>query len=261
MGFGTTQFGGNRFPLVAGPADGVLRPAVADALLDFLSFMLNWALNDRLAQMDPRNAEAVPALNRFAYDPAELWPQNPTPALYLWWKSSNKSQHSALRDRIEASYGFMYIAQEIKVPGGVEPLDGFGELVDQVIRYAADQGYHPDYSYNGAPLGELINITLGWQGWEVSESQAGRLRPVPGQHGVDQHYYPAVMGTIKCWTVVEQRSPDAPTGGASPGDPGTPGDVLSDITAGVYTNADGDVNDTVLILEGVLPAPDGAEDK
>ena len=129
MASGST-IGGNTFPLAAGAADGVLRPAVADALLDFLAYYLNWALNARLAQMTPRDAEAVPTLNRFAYDPAELWPQNPVPALYVWWKGSGKNHHSTLREKIEASYGFMYVAEEIKVPGGVEPLDGLGEIVD-----------------------------------------------------------------------------------------------------------------------------------
>jgi hypothetical protein len=256
-----TTLGGNTFPLAAGPAEGVLRPAVADALLDFLAFYLNWALNARLAQMTPRSAEAVPALNRFAYDPAELWPQNPVPALYVWWKGSGKNHHSTLREKIEASYGFLYVAGEIKVPGGVEPLDGFGEIVDQVFRYAADQGFHPDYGYNGAPHGEMLNLTLGFQGWEIAESQAGRMRPAPGQRGVDQHFFPAVQGTIKCWTVVEQRNPVGPTGGATPGADGDPGDVLADITAGIYTNGDGDVNDTVLFMDRVLPAPDGAENQ
>lgn len=260
MASGTT-FGGQTFPLAAGATDGVLRPAVADALLDFLAYYLNWALNARLAQMDPRNAEAVPTLNRFAYDPAELWPQNPVPALYVWWKGSGKAGHSTLRERVEASYGFQYIAEQIKVPGGVEPLDGFGEIVDQVLRYAADQGYHPSYGYNGAPPGEMLNLSLGFQGWEIAESQPGRLRPVPGQHGVDQHFYPAVIGTIKCWTTIEQRSPEPPTGGTNPGDPGDPGDALGDIVAGIYTNADGDVSDTVLFRNGVLPGPDGAENK
>jgi uncharacterized membrane protein len=44
-----TTLGGNTFPLAAGPADGVLRPAVADALLDFLAFYLNWAKQTKQA--------------------------------------------------------------------------------------------------------------------------------------------------------------------------------------------------------------------
>ena len=260
MASGST-FGGNTFPLSAGPANGVLAPAVATALLDFLAYYLNWALNPRLAQMAPFNAEAVPAGHRFTYDPAELWPQNPTPALYVWWKGSNKSGHSTLRERIEASYGFLYVGEQIKIPSGedgLEPLDGFGETVDQVIRYAADQGYHPAYGYNSAPPGEMLNLTLGWQGWEIADSQAGRLRPVPGQQGIDQHFYPAVTGSIKCWTVVEQRNPEAPSGGANPGDPGDPGDALGDVVASINTNGDGDVTDTVEFMERVLPAPDGS---
>ena len=83
----------------------------------------------------------------------------------------------------------------------------------------------------------------------------------PGQRGVDQHFFPAVQGTIKCWTVVEQRNPVGPTGGATPGADGDPGDVLADTTAGLYTNGDGDVNDTTLFMERTLAAPDGAENK
>ena len=257
-----TTFGGQTFPLAAGTAGQFLRDPVAEALLDFLAFNLNWAFNAKLAQMTPKVAQAVPTANRYTYDPADMWPQNRNfPQMYVWWKSSGKSNHSTLRERIEAVYGFQYIAQPVEGIVGSRHFSGLAATVDRVIRYAADQGYHPQYGYNGAPAGELLNLSLGFQGWEIGESQPGILRPVPGQQGAPPHYYPAVLGTIKCWTVVEQRSPEAPSGGANPGDPGDPGDALGDIVAGLYTNADGDVSDTVLFMERVLVAPDGSENQ
>ena len=260
MASGTT-FGGQTFPLAAGTAGGFLRGTVTEALLDFLSYYLNWALNVKLGQMSPKNPEAVPTANRFPYDPADLWPQNPVPALYVWWKGTNKANHSTIRERFESNYGFQYIAQPISVPQGARHYSGLGETVDKVLRYAADQGYHPSYGYNGAPVGEMLNLSLGFQGWEIADSTPGILRPVPGQAGAAPHIYPAVIGTVKCWTVVEQRNPEGPTGGANPGDPGSPGDVLGDIVAGIYTNGEGGVSEAELFMERVLPAPDGSGGK
>jgi hypothetical protein len=257
----TTTIGGQTLPLPAGVAGGFLRGYVAEALLDFLAFNLNWALNAKLAQMTPKVAQAVPTANRFPYDPADLWPQRPVPALYVWWQGSRKTPHSTLRERVESDYGFRYIAQPITAPMGSMHFSGLGETVDRIIRYAADQGYHSQYGYNGAPPGEMLNLSLGFQGWEVAESKPGIMRPVAGQAGAAPHYYPAVEGTLRCWTVIEQREADGPTGGAGPGAPGTPGDALGDITAGFYTNGDGDVNNAVLFMDRVLASPDGAENK
>lgn len=257
----TFTLGGQTFPLAAGAAGAFLRDPVAEALIDFFAYYLNTALNAKLAQMSPKNAQAVPTANRYTYDPAEIWPQNAFPALYVWWQKSSKDQHSTLRERINADYGFQYIAQPITSPQGARHYAGLGATVDRLIRHAADQGYHPDYGYNGAPPGEMLPLSLGFQGFEVTECKNGFLRPAPGQQGATQHAYPAVIGTLRAWTVIEQRAPDGPTGGATPGADGDPGDVLADITAGFYTNGDGDVSNAVLFMDRVLASPDGAENK
>jgi hypothetical protein len=260
----TVTFGGATYPLPATPV-GAIKSPVAVALLDFLAYYLNTSLNPQMALLYPALATAhpsrtvVPLSKRFAFDPKDTWPQllgEPgahTPLLFLWWAGSRSQPWSMLKDRVVSTYEFMWIGPQRQDPKGTAMVAGIEEHVDNVIRLAADRGWHPDYSYNSAPLGEPVHITLGFQGWAVADSSPGQMRPSPGSRragteGAQIHHYPAVKAKIQAWKVVEQGTPQ------------DPGDALGDSTFAIRTNGYGGIDDVVDFAEANLPGPDGSED-
>ncbi len=252
------RIGGQDFPLRPG-LPPYLRDPIADAFLDFFAFCLNDALNVQLAAMSPKDAEAVPTANRYAYDPGKLWPQNPQPALYVWRKSDRIEPYTTLRDCELATYGIMYIAQHVRLPVGGRHFAGLGAAVSRVLRFACDQGFHPDYGYNGGPVGEQLDIAVGFHDWEVAEMQTGMAEVTPGNSGAAPDFYPIVSGQLRVWTVIEQPIPQEASG-ASGGGGVTPGNVGGDMTVSIQTNGEGDVGDTVEFMQRYLVGPDGSED-
>lgn len=244
--------GGDSFPLRA-PIDRFLRDTTADALLDFLSYWLNYALNPQFAVMAPKGAEVVPDDNRFAYDPGEHWPQNPIPALYIWRKNSRTEDYTTVKSREISTYGLKYIAEDIRMPDGGEHFSGLSTTVERVLRYACDQGFHPSYGYNGAPLGEQLHISAGIQGWEILSLQAGMAHVTPDRHGASVDFYPIVQGEIRVYTEMTQPEPQESAGGV-------PGASIGDVMVSIATTDDGDVANALPFLEGVIGGPDGSED-
>ncbi len=261
------RIGGQDFPLRPG-SPPYLRDPIADAFLDFFAFCLNDALNVQLAAMSPKNAEAVPTdvptatpplYYRHAYDPDKMWPQNPRPSLYVWRKSDRVESYTTLKEREVATYGVFYVAQSLRIPGGGRHFAGIGAAVSRVLRFACDQGFHPDYGYDGAPLGEQLHLSVGFQGWEVAEMQTGRAEVTPDKSGAAIDFYPIVSGQLRVWTIIEQPIPQEASG-ASSGDGVTPGNVGGDMTVSIQTNGEGDVGDTVEFMQRYLVGPDGSED-
>lgn len=241
-------YGGTTFPLPATPA-GRIRDPVAHGLADFIAYYLNTSLNPQIALLYPSEPMAVPTAKRFLYDPKDVWPQNGVPALYVHWKSSRSQTWSLLKERAVDTYELTWIAHSRSDPTGAAAASGLLAIAQRAIRLAADRGWHPDYSYNGAPLGEPLHITIGFKGWEVTDTQVGTYRPVPSRaKGAREDYYPTLKATIRTYSIVEQPTPQ------------DPGEARGDSTLGVFTNDLGDLNDTVEFAQMQLSAPDGSED-
>lgn len=243
----TSTYGGLTLPLPATPA-GRVRDPIAHALLDYIGFYLNTMLGPQFALLYPSTPTPCPSSSRFAYDPKEVWPQNSIPALYLHWKGARSQTWSLVRDREVATYELTWIAPGRNEPGGAANTSGIVAVAARVLRQAADRGWHPSYSYNGAPTGEPVHISVGFQGWELSETMPGLFRPVPSTKGARADYYPALKAQIKTFNIIEAPAPQ------------DPGDALGGSVIGIYTNGQGDIHDTVLFSQANLPAPDGSED-
>lgn len=251
------EVGGQAFPLVPG-SPPYLRDPIADALLDFLAYYLNDQLRAQLTAMTPKNAEAVPTdatnattFHRHAYDPGKHWPQNPVPSLYIWRKSDRKEEYTTVQEREVATYGLFYVAQPIRLPVGGRHYAGIGAAVSRIIRHACDQGFHPDYGYNGGPTGEQLHIAVGFQGWEVAEMQTGMAEVTPGVSGAAVDFYPIVSGTFHVWSVIGQPLPQEAVNGQ-------PGNMAGDMLVTISTSEEG--GEAVEFLQGYLSGPDGSED-
>jgi len=251
----TSTTGGQFFPLVAGAARSSLTDPVALGLLSYLAFWLNASLNAQLAVMTGHTATAVPTGNTFAYDPIGMWVRNNTPALYVWWKSDTKIQHSTLRDGLQGTYGILYVSDELVAPAGSQHFAGISAAVRRVLRTANDRGFHPDYGHGTDPDGTPLFVSLDLARWNFTRLTAGALVPVPatsaavggtGEGGIVR-YFPAVEGEIEVVEIVGQPIPRVPE------------DLLGDATMEIATNEGGDVGDVVTIMHRVLPAPDGSE--
>lgn len=244
-----TTYGGTTIPLPTTPA-GRIRDPIAHMLLDYIGWYLNKALNPQLALLYPTDAPvASPTNKRFNYDPKDVWAQNGVPALYIYWKSGTSQPWSMVKDRAVDTYELTWLAPARNEPGGGAAASGVVAVAQRVLRLAADRGWHPEYSYDSAPLGEPPHFTVGFQGWELRDTMVGQYRHVPSRApGARADYYPTLKATIRAYSIVEQPTPQDPS------------DALGNTQIGVYTNEQGDVHDTVLFANVTLPAPDGSED-
>jgi hypothetical protein len=204
--------------------------------------------NDARNSLGPCTPNPCPTSKRFDYDPKDVWPQNGLPALYIHWKSGRSQQWSLLKGRAVDTYELVWIGPSRNEPTGATATSGTVAVIQRALRQAEDRGSHPDYSYDGAPLGEPPHITVGFQGWELVETQAGAYKVTPSTKGARVDYYPVLKATIRTYSIVEQPTPQ------------DPGDALGDSTLGIYTTGLGDVNDVMPFAEMILPAPDGSED-
>jgi hypothetical protein len=258
----TAVVGPTTFPVEAGAARSSLTDPIALGLAEYLAHWLNTDLNAQLAVMTGHTATAVPSGKQYGYDPQGAWVRNTstlgsktTPAaIYVWWQSSADGQWSTLKDSAISTYGFFWVFDELVAHAGSQHLAGIQKQAERVLRRAADRGYHPTYSYDGADLGTPIGVSLGMQ-WRFKRLESGAMVPVPatstavggaGEGGITR-FIPCVQGQIEVLEIVGQQIPRDPE------------DVLFDVTLELRTNEAGDVTDAVEIMERYLPAPDGSE--
>lgn len=247
--------GGQTFPLPP-PVDGTpLVDPVAVGLLDFLGWWLNKDINPHLAQLPPRSSVAVPEANCFPYDPGEYWVRNAKPALYVWWQSARDVEYTLVLRRRIATYGLMYVADEVLSPDGAHAYSGIVATVSRSLSNACEAGRHDDYGYGSDANGTALWKSLGIEGWRIAEMQHGRMAPRPsagarsrGQvSGHVERSFPCAMGTL---TVTEEIGRPALR---------DPENVTTDWTVSIRTNEQGDLDNAVEIMQRYTPGPDGTE--
>lgn len=253
-----TSVGGTTIPFPAATGAPIEDRAVV-VLLSYLSFWLRYALNDALAALgtttdtaDESYDDACPGANIFPYDPRDVWPQNPKPALYIWWNGQTREVPKTLVYSLrERGLGFMWIFSQITYPDGDPARAGIQAAVDAVFRRALERGRHPEWGYGSFPVNSHAAIVAGIHGWKLLSSEPGMLAPVVEGNaaGHEQNVYPAVRGVIQ---VVERIYDDQPLAHPSGDDPS---DVLLEQTFGIRTNELGDPNDQYDFGELILPRP------
>jgi hypothetical protein len=174
----TSDVGALTLPLAAGrPKDAIVDPVV-EALLDFLSFSLNDALNTKLGSMNGFSEQAVPPGNRYAFDPTE--PQGHKarfrlPSLFMWWDGKSQWwEWSQLQDARRRFISLLYVFEEPPGRDALELRRGLFAAVDSTLLKAAQRGYHSSYAYNGAAPGTMLINSLGDYGtwaWDYMGGQ------------------------------------------------------------------------------------------
>ncbi len=258
MPIADTIVGGIALPYPAPAPNGSIADVAIAGLLDFGAYMIKWALDTALAQIQgPTTSapvtDACPTANRFPFNPETTFVREAFPALYAWW-----SGRSVVTD-LSTVYGlrtfdvqFLYVFPEIVLPGGAEPRAGLMAAVDRVFAYIGRVGYHPLYTPPGAAQGTLLANAIGARSLTYAGGEEGFMASVPnavqGSKSTDGQVvrgYPSMRGSFR----VQER-----VGVPSLSDPD---DVMHDILVTVRTGDE--LGDVLPILQKYLPAPDGSE--
>ncbi len=214
MPIADTTVGGLTLPVPPPAANGpIVDPAVA-GLLDFAAYMVKWELDAALAVIQgPTSSDpitdACPVANRFPFDPAATFVRASVPALYVWWDGrSVVTQLTTVYGLRSFDVQALYVFPEIVLPGGARTRAGLMAAVDRVFSYIGNVGYHPLYSYNGAPVGSLLANAIGARRLTYTGGQEGLMAVVPGQvqgakssDGQATRGFPSLRGTFR----VEER--------------------------------------------------------
>lgn len=243
------------------PVGDVGSHLVDHAVLVFLSYFGHWlseSLDDKLLDLKGSKLDnetptaACPAANRFPYSHEIVWPQNPRPALYLWWdgnaQTTPKTLSYDLRQRV---LNFTWIYCQQRMPKS-NARAGLLAAVDATIRRAVFRGSHPTWSYSDAtttyPVGMSAGRVAGIHEWQIGQTQTGRFAPVPdtvgATEGPEQNYYPALMGTLMIWERIGADSFDRQE------------DANAESTIEICTNENGGfVEEPLTIAEVVVSNP------
>lgn len=248
-------------PVPAGAEADALPDPLVLALLDYLGFWLRTMLDVKLLSMggavperpEENHASAAPLANLFPYnpEPGQIWRRNPKPALYLWWSGRSRTEIKTLayRNRIR-EISFLWIWCETQAPQNDEIRYGTLAAVDGIVRMAIEEGYHPEYGYNGAALGTPIWRSAGLVDLVCGESAPGVLAPIPEtgnrlseSPGQILNYYPAVKGSF---TIAERIG--RISGAEAP-------QVNEELEQTVTTNESADTAGGVEVVELIVPGP------
>lgn len=175
----SSPVGALTLPVAAGSAQERLADPILDALLDFAAWTIGTALDARLANLTGTSAVAVPATNRFAFNPVDPRGINvhlPVPALFCWWDGASAVvQHSLVRLRRERTLRLLYVFDELPHTDQLVLRAGLFAACDAALAQAASRGRHPSYSYGGRPAGTPLIQSVGAVGswaWGYAGGQA-----------------------------------------------------------------------------------------
>lgn len=203
-------------------------PIVDHAVAVFLSYFGHWlraGLNDKLADLGGTKlgsetpTSACPIANQFAYSHETIWPQNPRPALYLWWDGNSQTVSKTLAyDLRQRVLNFTWIYTQIRTPKSAAR-NGLSAAVDAIFRRAVFRGSHPTWSYSDSErtyaTGMSVGRVAGIHEWQLGQTQTGMFAPVPevpgGREGPEQNFYPALLGTLTIWERIGADSFDRQT--------------------------------------------------
>lgn len=248
----TTTIGGNTVPAPASIANPNCDDVTLLGLLDYFGFWIKYALDARLSTQLGAGGDACPLANRFPYDPGKYFVRNDLPALYIWHVESKYTPKTVIFDERTRTLGLMYIYEELVAPDALGPRHGVVPAVDATFFRAVQRGNHPSYGYGNSPAGTPIILSLNLSKLLYKGGKAGFLMPVPAaaprspNDGPILRGYPALQGQIEVSEIVNVDQME---------DSDLAGDFPIHIETGDTTS------DTVTILDGYLPAPDGEDDE
>lgn len=247
------RVGGLELPLPTA-GDLAITDPVLVKLVDYLAFWVTYGIGAKGVLQRPADiTNVLPAANRFYYDPRGTWVRDSTPAFYLWWPDRQRSKRvsrglaQVFRER---ELRLLYVLAEVQWPDGARIYSGLPDAVDALMHQASEEGRHPLYGYNGAVLGTPIAHSIAPPGafeWEYLGGQPNFAVPRPTSSerqganggGVILRGYPVLEGTI---TVRERLDGD---------------DDAIELMPDVPVTAS--TEDGEMIIERILPAPDGAD--
>lgn len=209
-----TYVGSTPIPYPEGFAPSALVDPVANAFLSYFGHWLRESLNDKLDSLGGQAtdaldsyADACPVANRFPYAHENVWPNNPRPALYIWWSGQSQTIPKTLAyDLRQRTLEFAWIFSQIKQPKSIAR-SGLLAAVDAVFRRAHSRGSHPTWSFvdfegTAYPAGTSVGRVAGLHDWQLGQTQTGRFAPVASfgdDTGREQVFYPAITGQIVVW--------------------------------------------------------------
>lgn len=256
--------GGLTLPVPEGTLNTALEDPTVLGLLDFLAHWLKYGLDEKLANMQGTSATAIPVNATYPYDPDSIFVRTvqQLPALYVWPHDEYTRPHTILKNRRERTIKAAYIFNELVAPSGLRARHGLMGAVGAVFVRAARWGRHRTYGYDTDPDGTPIARSVGIMDWRHRYTQYGMMWRVPGTtegvpervgtggDGSIQRGYPTVKAEFIVNELINNDSLiDLPE---------YPNDVMPDATLSIET---GDTTqDTVEIMQRVLPAEDGDDD-
>lgn len=220
----TSPVGALTLPLPAGASQAQLADPVVEALLDFLAWTLCHDLDAKLGQLLATGATAVPAANRYSYDPFEARGdrvRRRVPSLFVWWDGQSQPwRPTQLQRGRQREVKALYIFQEHPGHAEMARRSGMFAAVDASWAKAADLGGHPSYSYGGKPAGTLLENSVGdWGSWDWEYlggrgvQRVGIDDPNTDQLGVhvSGQHFPAFAAVFSVREVIVSSQPVDPT--------------------------------------------------
>jgi hypothetical protein len=203
--------GATPIPYPIGDTGSAIADHAANVFLSYFGHWLRESLDDKLTDLggtkiaDETPTSACPVANQFAYAHENVWPQNPKPALYLWWDGNSKTTPKTLAyDLRERVLNFTWIYTQSRTPKSTART-GLLAAVDAILRRAHFKGNHPTWSYTDSertyPTGMSVGRVAGVHEWMLGQVNTGRFAPVADfqAEGREQNYYPALIGTLTIW--------------------------------------------------------------
>jgi hypothetical protein len=258
----TSPVGTIEIPLAAGASGATAADPIVDGVIDYVAWVLNSALNARLANWPSyggKFSQAVPTANRFAWNPLE--PQGhmaklPVPGLWIWWHGRDThGEHTLLQRKRTRDLRMLWVIPERPALSELERRAGLLSIASAALHRAGHWQRHPSYSYGssaaGTPLYQtLADIGLLW--FELLGCETLRFGIGAGQPGVPVpkerkpgRDYPALAAVWRIEELVGAKVMQ------------NPDDLNRDHQVTIEAT-DGD--EPVEIMQGIVGAPDGSED-
>ena len=257
----STAVGALALPMAAASGADADDPVVV-GLLDYIGWTLKDALDTRLAQWSTfLPDDACPTANRFDWNPLE--PQGhqvklPIPALWAWWDGRDQQrEHTIVYRKRTRQIRAMYLFPELPARVELQRRAGLLNAASSALHRAAAWRAHPSYSYGSDPDGKPLYSSLADLGllsiellgceqirFGLDDGTPRIPAPETRQSGRD---WPGLIAIYNIEEVIGPRTLVDPD------------DLNRDHTVTIY-GSDGESDDTVEILQGIVGAPDGSED-
>lgn len=236
--------GAMALPSPAETIDTALADPVVMGLLDYLAHWLNWGLNAKLVVQIGTSAEAVPALNRFPFDPGRVFVRRALPALYVWCPDAGiLTEWTTMRRMRTRTIKVQWVFDELASPQGVELRHGLLVAADNLLALAESQDEHQTWPVSGFPdiaPGESFGRAFGLRKWVKQAAQFGAMWGVPSPSslpggpgdGAAQYGYPTLQTSFLIEELIDRENYTADDIITTTADTILGGDHLDDLQGG-----------------------------